>query len=357
MVLGASNYTHAEASLTQGLSDFCMSVIRGLEFFGGVPELLVPDQLRSAVRGPCRYDPDTNRTFHELSVHYGTTVLPARPRKPKDKAKVETAVLIAQRWIIARIRNETFYSLGELNMRIAQLRVELNDKRFQKLDGTRRTMFESLDRPALKPLPKSRLDLGEWKKGKVHIDGHVALNERFYSAPARYIGESIEIRSTPSVVEIYADGERIASHARSYGPKGTMVTVVAHMPSAHQAMQGFSSERLIAWGATHGDAVGQAVERLLSTYPRPEFGFRAALGIIRLADRHGSAALNAVCSRALLLSKTAPRRRLLEALLKADKGDGHRPHSTRTLGLHEHIRGASYFATEEHSTKNPEKIH
>lgn len=357
IVLGASNYTYAEASFTQELPNFCMSVIRGLEFFRGVPEVLVPDQLRSAVRGPCRYDPDTNRTFHELAVHYGTTVLPARPRKPKDKAKVETAVLIAQRWIIAKIRNETFYSLGELNVRISQLVTELNDKKFQKLDGTRRSLFESLDRPALKPLPERRLDLGDWKKGKVHIDGHVALNERFYSAPSRYIGESVEVRSTPSLVEIYADGERIASHARSYGPKGTMISVLEHLPSSHQAMNGLSPERMIAWGATHGTAVGQAVERLLNTYPRPEFGFRPALGIIRLAERYGSGALNSACIQALKLSKTAPRRRLLEALLKAEKGVDSRMQSTRTLGMHEHIRGADYFVTEQPSLKKPEDMH
>lgn len=359
MVMGASHFTFAEASLSQKLPDFCGSLMRGLEHFGGAPQVLVPDQLRSAVRGPDRYDPDINKTLLELSAHYGMTVLPARPRRPKDKAKVETAVLIVQRWILARLRNEVFTSLAALNARIAELLAVLNDTPFQKIDGTRRSLFEQLDRPALQALPRERFDLGLWKPARVHIDYHVSLFDRLYSVPSIHVGTAVELRYTPSLVEVYLDSARIASHPRSYAPRGTFTTDPGHMPRAHREMGQWTPERMIGWAQTHGDFVREAIARLLASYPRPEFGFRAALGVIRLADQHGSSALDNACQRALAVSTLPPRRRLLLALLRPDARRSPIPERTsRTLGVHEHVRGPDYFdLTSDDDTTNKETLH
>lgn len=344
MTLGASGYSYAEASLSQTVPDFCRSVMRGLEFFGGVPEVLVPDQLRSAVSKPCRYDPEIHRTLRDLAVHYKLTVLPARPRKPKDKAKVEGTVLLVQRWILAKIRNEVFSNLEELNERIHGLVEELNERTFQKLDGSRKTLFEKLDRPALRPLPTEPFQLGEWKSARVHPDGHVSYKERYYSAPSRYVGELLDVWASPSLVEFYADGERVASHARCYAPKGTAVTDEAHLSHAAREAAKWPKERMLSWAKSHGPFVERAADKVMACYPRPEFGYRAVLGIIRLADQYGSAALDQACERALSLGTVAPRRRLLQAYLKKLKAPARQG---RSIGEHEYVRGASQFEFED----------
>jgi transposase len=347
LALGASQYTYAEASLSQKVPDFCASLMRGLEFFGGAPQVLVPDQLRSAVRGPDRYDPDINRTLLEMSEHYGMTVLPARPRKPKDKAKVEAAVLLVQRWILARIRNERFTSLSALNQRIAELVEVLNATAFQKIDGTRRSLFERFDKPALRPLPQERFDIGLWKPARVHIDYHVSLFDRLYSVPCEHVGAQVEIRYTPGLVEVYLLSARIASHPRCHAPRGTCTTDRAHMPRAHQEMGRWTPERMTDWADTHGMFVGDAIRKLLASYPQPAFGYRAALGILRLADAHGSVALDQACERALRISTLPPRRRLLLALLRPDANRApEAARFARSLGVHEHVRGADYFNSD-----------
>lgn len=344
MTLGASGYSYAEASLSQTVPDFCRSIMRGLEFFGGVPQVLVPDQLRSAVSKPCRYDPEIHRTLRDLAVHYHLTVLPARPRKPKDKAKVEGTVLLVQRWILAKIRNEIFSSLEALNDRIRGLVDALNERAFQKLEGSRRSLFDRLDRPALGPLPTEPFQLGEWKSARVHPDGHVSYKERYYSAPSRYVGERLDVWASPSLVELYADGERVASHARSYAPKGTAVTDEAHLSHAAREAVLWPKERMLSWARSHGAFVERAAEKVMRCYPRPEFGYRAVLGIIRLADQYGSAALDQACERALSLGTIAPRRRLLQAYLKKLKAP---VRGSRSIGEHEYVRGASQFEFED----------
>jgi transposase len=359
MVMGASQFTYAEASMSQKLPDFCSSLMRGLDYFGGAPQVLVPDQLRSAVRGPDRYDPDINRTLMELSAHYRMTVLPARPRKPKDKAKVENAVLIVQRWVLARLRNETFMSLAALNRRIAELMEVLNSAPFQKLDGTRRSLFTSFDKPALQALPQEPFDLGVWKRARVHIDYHVALFDRFYSVPCAYVGADVELRYTPSLVEVYVEHARIASHPRSYEARGSVTTEAAHMPQAHREMGKWTQERMLDWAATHGESVRKAIERLFASYPRPEFGFRAALGVIRLADQYGASALDRACAHALTLGTLPPRRRLLLALLAPNTRVRESVHerSSRSLGAHEHVRGSDYFDFDRNQTPDKDTVH
>ena len=349
MALGASNYTFAESTLTQKVADFIGSVTRGLDFFGGVPEVLVPDQLRSAVRGPDRYDPDINATLLELAKHYETTIIPARPRKPRDKAKVETAVLVVQRWILARLRHRRFFSLEELNVAIAELVVELNARPFRKLEGSRRSAFEATDRLALRPLPLTRFEPFQWQKARVNIDYHVAFEDRFYSVPHALVGERVEVRATALTVEIFHGNQRVYSHRRSYGPKGTMVTCEHHRPISHKDYGKWPPERLIAWAGTLGPNAARVAEMTLAGYPRPEMGYRPVLGIIRAGERYGAQRFDAACARALAVSgSTPPRRKFIEALLKQRLEHAPMPvnEPLRPLGHHDNVRGGGYYDKE-----------
>ncbi|MBN2192210.1 MAG: IS21 family transposase [Polyangiaceae bacterium] len=349
MVLGASNYTYAEATRTQRLADFTASVARGLEYFGAAPEVLVPDQLRSAVRGSDWYDPLINEVFQDLAQHYGLAVLPARPRKARDKAKVENAVLVAQRWVVARLRNRKFFSLSELNEAITELLEELNARPFKKLEGCRQSAFLELDRPAMHPLPVVRFELRERHKARVNIDYHVEFDYRLYSIPYTLIGEQIEVRATATVVEIFHAGERAASHARSYGRRGTSVTCHEHRPPQHQQLK-WPPERLVSWAAKFGPAVATVVERTLAQYVHPKHGYRACLGILRVAEKHGAERMQSACSRALAASSSrAPHRKYIEAILRQglDRQPTPPPVS-RTLPLqHENVRGGEYYDRKE----------
>jgi len=349
-VLGASNYTYAEATRTQKKQDFVASTIRALEYIGGVPEVLVPDQLRSAVSGPDRYDPELNPTYLELAQHYGFAVIPARPAKPRDKAKVEGGVLIAQRWILASLRHRTFFSLDELNAAIAELLERLNTKPFQKLEGCRRSAFEELDRPALKALPGGRYERSEWGKSKVHVDYHVQFDDRFYSVPCALIGAQVEARATANTVEILFRGQRVASHARSYGRKGTFVTCEAHKPKQHSDYGKWPPERMLSWAAAIGPSVRIVVEKIFARYPRPELGYRPFLALTRDAKMFGPERLDAACARALVLSGSyGPTRRSIHTIL-ARKLEGvplpddvmHPP-----AHAHENVRGGDYFDKKE----------
>ncbi len=250
MVLGASGYTFAEASNSQQLPDFVASVTRGLEFFGGVPRILCPDQLKSAVARSDRYDPEITDAFQDLATHYNCSVVPARPRKPRDKAKVEAAVLLVQRWIVARLRNSTFFTLEQLNEAIAELLDVLNHRPFKRLQGCRYSAFAELDRPALQPLPQQKFLYVERRHASVGIDYHVQFRDRFYSAPFQLVGAKVEIRATVNVVEIFHNGERVASHRRSYARPGFAVTVEAHRPPRHAQVK-WPPERVLQWAASH----------------------------------------------------------------------------------------------------------
>jgi len=353
MVMGASNYTYAEATRTQGSGDFIAATIRGFEYFGGVPLVAVPDQLRSAVAGPDRYDPDLNPAYQEMAQHYGVAVIPARPGKAKDKAKVEVGVQIAQRWILARLRNRRFFSLDELNAAIAVLLEELNTRKFTKLDGCRRSAFESIDRPAMRPLPARRYERGEWKKARAGIDYHVNFDDRFYSVPCALRQQPMEVRATTSTIEILHGGERVASHLRSYGPKGTYVTIDEHKPKSHRDYGNWPPERMRSWAASIGPSVGGVVECILGRYPSPEFGYRAVLALTRDAKQYGDDRLDAACARALAIAGPGgPTRRSVLAILKRRIERKPLPpiddEPTHQLPLfHENVRGPAYFDQEE----------
>jgi transposase len=360
-VLGASNYTFAEATLTQRLPDFIGSNIRALEYFGAVPAILVPDQLRSAISGPDRYDPDINRTFLSFAQHYGLTVIPARPGKPKDKPKVENGVLIAQRWILARLRNHTFFSLIALNAVIAELLEELNTRRFQKLEGTRRSTFESIDRPAMHSLPSQRYQYCDWTKARAGIDYHVEFDHRLYSVPHPLVGVRVEVCASATTIELWNHGARVALHRRSYARRGFAVTLPEHRPASHRDYGDWPPERMVAWGASYGPHVEEVVVRTLARYPHPEMGYRPVLGIVRCAEKYGAARTNAACERALrVCGASAPHRKHIEAILLRrldglpEDLAGTRPRA----GLHDNVRGGAYFDKEEHEHRrdDPEVV-
>ncbi|MFI5299366.1 MAG: IS21 family transposase [Polyangiales bacterium] len=347
-VMGASNYTYAEATRSQKLDDFVSSTTRTFEFLGGVPEIVVPDQLRSAVSGPDRYEPDINPTYLEMAQHYGVAVIPARPRKPKDKAKVEGAVLIVQRWIVAALRNRTFFSLAELNAAIAELVERLNLRPFKVLEGCRRSAFESIDRPVLRPLPARRYEVTEWKHAKVHIDYCVTFDHRHYSVPHALVGEPVEIRATATTVEILHKGTRVASHRRNYGPKGAATIADEHRPRAHRDYSKWPPERVGAWAESVGPNVGALASALMRRRTHPETGYRACLGVIRLADRYGRDRVDAACARALHIG--SPGFKCVQAILKngLDRTPLTEPQPRAAID-HDNIRGASYFDKEDES--------
>lgn len=346
-VLGASNYTYAEASASQELTCWVGSHLRMAEYFGGSSEIWVPDNLKSGITKPCRYEPGVNRTYRELAVHYGAVVIPARVGKPKDKAKVESAVQVAQRWILASLRNETFFSLAELNAAIRHRLEILNGRPMQKLGVSRRELFEQLDKPALKPLPSDRYEISEWKWCRVNIDYHVEVDRNFYSVPYQLLHEGVEARFTTTAVEVYFKDRRVASHRRLYG-RGRSSTRPEHMPASHRAHAQWTPSRLIRWAEKTGPATGKLVAEILRSRPHPEQGYRACLGIMRLGKRYGQQRLEASCERALHLRSHSYRtvKNILSSgqdRLPFDK----EPSSARATPMHDNIRGADYYAGKE----------
>jgi transposase len=297
-VLGASNYTYAEAHESQELVNWIGGHVRMFSFFGGVPEIIVPDNLKAGVKHPCRYEPDLNPTYQDLAEHYGTAVIPTRVRKPKDKAKVEVGVQVVERWILARLRNHTFFSLADLNQAIRELLPELNTRPMEHLGRSRRELFEALDQAALKPLPELAYEFAIWKDARVNIDYHVEFDKHYYSVPHTLIHQAVEVRATQATVEIFFNKRRIASHRRCNVP-GRHTTVSEHMPSAHQKYLEWSPERLVRWAQTTGPHTARVVQALLDSRKHPQQAYRSCLGLLRLANHYGQERLEAACRRAL----------------------------------------------------------
>jgi len=298
-VLGASNFTYAEATWTQGLADWIGAHTRAFEAIGGVPNLIVPDNAKTAVIKACLYEPAVNRTYAEMAAHYDTAILPTRPRKPRDKAKVEAAVLIMERWILGRLRNQRFYSLAALNQAIGALLVRLNDQRpIRRLGVTRRQLLDELDRPRLKPLPVEAYVFAEWRLRRVGIDYHVDIDRHYYSVPYRFARDAVEVRVTGRTVEVFARGERIAAHLRSSGD-GKHTTVQEHMPSSHRRYADWTIDRIRRDAAAIGPSTAALCELILEQRSHPEQGFRACLGIVRLVKPFGAQRVEAAATRAL----------------------------------------------------------
>jgi transposase len=341
-VLGASNYAYAEATWSQALPDWIGSHTRCFGFLGGVPELVVPDNLRSGVSKAHRYEPDTNPTYQDMASHYGIAVMPTRVRKPRDKAKVESGVLVVERWILAALRHRQFFSLSELNAAIGELLTKLNARPFKKLPGCRCEHFEQLDRPALQPLPTEPYVFAEWKKARVHIDYHVAVDGHYYSVPYTLVKKEIELRITRHTVECFHRGNRVASHRRS-ARKGGHTTVAAHMPESHRQAGEWSPGRLVKWAAKTGPATEELIRTVLGSRKHPQQAYRSCLGILRLGNAYGDKRLEAACQRALILGSC--RYKSLESILK-HRLDEQPLQEQQELPLpesHDNIRGPAYY--------------
>jgi transposase len=340
--LGASNYTYACATARQTTADWIGAQVQALEFFGGVPRLIVPDQTRSLVKNPERYDPQPNRLYDEFAAHYGCALLPARPAHPRDKPKVENAVLVVERWILARLRNRRFFSLIELNQAIALLLVDLNQRAFKKLPGCRRSAFDLLDAPALQPLPATRFEFFKWKSAKVNIDYHVEFDGHYYSVPHALVRTTVELRVTANLVECFSSNQRVACHPLSH-QRGRHTTTPEHMPASHRAHLEWTPQKLIDWGLRIGVSTAAVVTWQLEHRPHPEQGYRACLGMQRLAREYTPARLEAACTRALAIR--SPNLKSVTSILKRGLD---RQHSLPTitssaLPVHENIRGPDYF--------------
>ena len=342
-ILGASNYTYAEATWDQTLPNWIASHVRAFNFLGGVPTLLVPDNLKAAITKACRYDPKVNQTYADLAAHYGTAILPARPYKPKDKAKVENAVLVVERWILAKLRHATFLGLSALNAAIKALLADLNNRPFKKLPGTRLSQFEAIDKPALKPLPARPYEMATFLVARVHLDYHIEVDKHYYSVPYQLVKEVLQLRLTSSTIECFHEGVRIASHVRSYR-NNKHTTLTEHMPKAHQKYLEWSPERFLNWAIEIGPFTRHVIQLLLEKQVHPEQGYRSCLGILTLAKRYTSSRLEAACQRALEIG--APRRRSIVSILDKNLERLPLPGMTQAspqMNAHENIRGAAYY--------------
>ena len=343
-VLGASNYTYACATPGETQADWLRGLSQALTFFGGVPALVVPDNPRALIARPDRYEPVLNRAAQACAQHYGMAILPARPRRPQDKAKVEVGVQVVERWILARLRHEVFFTLAALNHAIAELLVDLNARPFKKLAGCRRAWFETIDRPALLPLPTQPYEVARFALCKVNIDYHVDIDGHYYSVPHALVRKSVEARITDTTVEILHGGQRVASHVRSHA-RGRHSTVTEHMPAAHRAHLEWTPARFKHWACDIGPAAGQLVEHLLTDRPHPEMGYRSCLGLLSLARQYGHPRLEAACARALAIGSRT-RKSVLSILrggLDQQPLPGAAAQTNWVSPEHANLRGPAYY--------------
>ena len=341
-VLGASNYTFAEARWSEGLADWIGAHVDALAFLGGVPKLIVCDNLKAGVTAACRYEPGINRTYQDMAAHYGTSILPARVRRPRDKAKVENGVLIVERFILARLRNRRFFSLEELNQAIRELLDELNARLMRKLGASRRAFFEALDLPALKALPDEPYQYAEWKKCRVAPDYHVDLHGHLYSVPHALIREVLEARMTSTTVELFHRGKRVASHARS-ALRNRHTTIAEHMPSSHRRYAEWTPARIAREAERIGPSSVGLCATIMRAKPHPEQGFRACLGILRLAKSYGGERLEAACRRGLDIGATTYGS--IASILKSGLDRAYREEGAAEPSpiRHANIRGGGYY--------------
>ncbi len=340
-VLGASNYTYAEATWSQVLQDWLMSHVRTFEFFGGVPEMIIPDNLRSGVNKACRYDPDLNPSYQQLAAHYQVAVLPARPYKPKDKAKAEVGVQIVERWILARLRHHTFFTLADLNQCIRALLDDLNSRPFRALPGNRQEAFKTLDQPALKALPKHPYEYVEIRRCRVNIDYHIEFQRHYYSVPHQYVGEQVDLHAGERLVQIYFRQQLITSHPRShqYG----ITTEPGHMPTRHQKQQQWTPGRLKSWARDIGPDTLVWVSGRMDEREHPEQAYRVCLGLLNLSKAYPAERLNASCR--IANREGLDRLKHIKAILRSnrDKLPEQLPLHTELPQHHENIRGAKSF--------------
>jgi transposase len=341
-VWGASNYTYAEATLTQQLPDWIGSHVRAFSYFGCVPKAVVPDCLKGAVSRACRYEPELNPTYAEMAEHYRICVLPARPAHPRDKAKVETGVLIAKRWILCVLRHRTFYGLGELNRTIQDLLERLNTRLLRKFKKSRCELFETFDRPNAQDLPERPYQYAEWRVATVNIDYHIEVERHYYSVPYQLLREKLDVRLTAGTIEAFCKGERVAAHVRSFIPYGH-TTLKEHMPPSHQKYLEWTPSRMVDWAKKTGPQTAELVQKIIQSRTYPEQAYRSCLGILRLEKHYPKERLEKAARRALKfgsLSLRSLRNILRSGLDRLEEND---PRSEPALSAHENIRGSHYY--------------
>jgi len=340
-VLGASNYTFAEATGGESLKHWLGSRVRAFEFYAGVPEIGVPDNLKSGVKSPCRYDPEINQSYRDLAEHYGIAIVPARVRKPKDKAKVEGAVRIVSQRILAALRDRTFYSLDELNAAIKVLLVALNERPMKGYAGaSRKELFEELDKPVLKPLPQSPYQLKAWKQAKVNIDYHIEIKRHYYSVPYQLIHKQVNARIGERTIEVFYDGRRVAMHRRDDTP-GRATTSSEHMPPSHRYMQGWTPSRFLRWAIKIGPETRHQVDALLGSRQHPEQSYRACLGLLSLAKKFGAHRLETACGKANHYHLVSQRR--IRIMLQTGSEKMQEKPAPHNPVSHSNIRGSNQF--------------
>ena len=339
-VLGASNFTYAEATFTQTLPDWIASHVRAFTFFGGAARQTVSDNLKAGITKACFYEPVVNRTYADLARHYATAIVPARPYKPRDKAKAEVGVQIVGRWILARLRHQRFFSLAALNQAIRTLLDELNERPLRGLGRSRRALFEEIDRPALTPLPAEPYEYAEWKHCRVGLDYHVEVAKHYYSVPHGLLRQEVEARITASTVEIFHRGRRVASHLRSTRAHRS-TTVAEHMPSSHRRYREWTHERIRREAAKLGPDAATLIDLVLQSRPHPEQGFRSAIGILGLAKRFGPERVDAACARALALNTRSYAS--VAAILKSRTEKMSPGAEEAAILIHANIRGPGYY--------------
>ena len=342
-VLGASTYIFAEATWTQSSADWISSHIRAFEHFAGVPRLLVPDNLRSAITKACKYEPKENASYAELARHYDTAILPARPRKPKDKSKVEGSVLHVERRILAKLRNMSFFSLHELNEQISKNLKEINEEPFQKIPNqSRSSLFLELDKPALKALPQNKFEFVELEDAKVHIDYHVETHGYYYSVPYQLIGKVVDLRIKPTTIEIFHDGKIVATHIRGY-KRGGFSTISEHMPERHKHHEGWNPDRFLNWALTIGSETVKMVQHIIAKKKHQEQSYRSCLGLLSLSKKFNNNRLEAAC--ALANKVCSYNYHTVITILKngTDQLPPNPEQEDEKITNHENIRGPEYF--------------
>lgn len=339
-VLGASDYAYVEATWTQSTRDFLRSNINACEYFGGVAEIWVPDNLKSAVSIASRYEPEINQSYRQLAEHYGVAVIPARAYRPKDKAKVENGVLNVSRWILARLRDQKFFSLDELNESIWNLLEDYNDKKMQGLSQSRKMLFEDIEKSALKALPMKKFELACWKKAKANIDYHIVLEKCFYSVPYKLRGKELQVRYTDSCVEVFYQSKRVASHRRLFKEKSTS-TIKEHMPAGHREYSDWSPSRIINWARRIGPFCALVCQKIMEDREHPELGFRSCLGIIRLEKKYSKERLENACKRALKIGGLTYKS--ISSILTKGLDHQELEESSEMEIKHENIRGSDYY--------------
>lgn len=341
-VLGFSNKTYAEAFPNEQLEHWISGHCHAFAYCGGVSRAVVPDNPKTAVIHACRYEPVLHQTYQEMAAHYGTVILPARPKKPRDKAKVETGVQIAERHLLAPLRDRRFFSVAELNQALRPQLEKLNAQPFQKLEGSRNSWFESQEKGQLLPLPAQPFELAVWTKAKVNIDYHAAVDNHFYSVPYQLVHRELDVRSTAHTVELFHQGKRVAAHVRSYAA-GKFTTVEDHRPKSHQRYLDWTPSRMVEWAAKTGPQCAKVVEHILQNRPHPEMGFRSCLGIIRLGKGVGAQRLEAACARALRFG-TCSYRSIKSILENGLDRQPQEPELPLNSPAHENVRGQMYYA-------------